>query len=149
MRSRNCAWSNSAPGQHKSTGFYLFIYWTWLTSFRVLLTWSPCDNTEPSQAPRAPGMKSNDDKFLVIKWFHCRDLHTPLAELCDATSSAFNAVNMLFFCFTWDAQVDGRARHILSRHLIHSFDMVTPCIRCSGCQDNQLIVQSDCSAGHK
>lgn len=51
--------------------------------------------------------------------------------------------------FTWDTQVDGSTRHTLAGHLIHRLHVVTPGIRRRRCQDNQLIVQSDCSAGHK
>lgn len=52
-------------------------------------------------------------------------------------------------CFTWDAQIDRWTRHIVSCHLVNSLHMVTSCIHGCGCQDNQLIVQSDCSVGHK
>lgn len=53
------------------------------------------------------------------------------------------------FIFTWDAQVDSRTRRILSCHLVHHLCMVTSCVCCGGCQDDQLIVRSDFSAGHK
>lgn len=50
---------------------------------------------------------------------------------------------------TRDAQVDHWTCCILSRHLIHRLYMVTSCVCRRGCQDDQLIVQSDWSAGHK
>lgn len=53
------------------------------------------------------------------------------------------------FIFTWDAQVDSRTRHSLAGQLVHRLYMITSGVRCSGCQDNQLIVQSNCSARNK
>lgn len=50
---------------------------------------------------------------------------------------------------TWNAQVDGGTYRALSGHLIHRLHVVTSCICYHCCQDDQLIVQSDCSAGHK
>lgn len=62
---------------------------------------------------------------------------------------AHRAVGTKQTLLTRDAQVDHWTCCILSCHLIHRLDMVTSCVCCRGCQDDQLIVQSDWSAGHK
>lgn len=47
---------------------------------------------------------------------------------------------------TRDAQVDRWAGRVLSRHVVHRLHVVASCVGRRGCQDDQLIVQSDWSA---
>lgn len=96
--------------------------------------------------------------FFISLWdLHAGFVHEPNSWLTCWMNSvlisrwalAHRAVETKQTLLTRDAQVDRWTCCILSCHLVHRLYMVTSCVCRRGCQDDQLIVQSDWSAGHK